>query len=137
MFNLSKAHLMPFDKAPSSHLPTHPHWVEQNHRHPWFYKLIFQSRVHSPYSFILLYKMSKTNLQKNFCQPYLVNLINKLKLEIQGGLQWYKTTVPKKSFVSFPLSQPGIFKHLHLSFILISCLEKKSAIIKLQKNLSG
>lgn len=81
--------------------------------------------------------MSKTNLQKNFCQPYLVNLINKLKLEIQSGLQWYKTIVPKKSFESFPLSQPGIFKHLHLSFISISCLEKKSAIIKLQKNLSG
>ena len=68
--------------------------------------------------------MSKTNSQMNFCQPYLVNLIYKLKLRMQGGLKWYKTIVPKKSFVSFPLTQLGIFKPLHLSFILISCLER-------------
>lgn len=137
MFSFSKAHLMPFDNAPSSHLPTHPHWVEQTTDTLDFTNSFFKVRVHSSYSFILLYKMSKTNLQKNFCQPYLVNLINKLKLEIQSGLQWYRTIVPKKSFVSFPLSQLGIFTHLYSSFILISCLEKKSAVIKLQKNLSG
>lgn len=79
--------------------------------------------------------MSKTKSQMNFCPPYLVNLIYKPKLRMQGRLKWYKTIVPKKSFASFPLTQLGIFKHLHLSFILTSYLE--SCHYPTTKNLSG
>lgn len=88
-----------------------------NHSNSCFQKLIFQSRSAA----LFIYppgETSKTNSQMNFWQPYSVSMIYKLKLNRQGSPKWYKTIV-LKSLVNFPLTKLDIFKHLHLSFILI------------------
>lgn len=103
--------------------PIEPTFLSRtNHRKLLLSETQFSKYIPLPNSFILLYKTSKTNSQMNFCQPYLVNLIYKLKLKKQGGPKWSKTIV-LKSFVSFPLRELDIFKHLNLCFILIYYLE--------------
>lgn len=82
----------------------------------------FSKWIPLPYSFILLYKKSRTNSQMNFCQPYFVKLIYKLKLHRQDGPKWSKTIV-LKSFMNFPLIELDIFKDPSLSFILVYYLE--------------